>query len=136
MGFLTLADFRDELELSLENRTDLTNIRLNPWINFGYRKLTDPGFYPHPELQTSEDITLVQGTNNYALADNNWAIETVQLPGDDNQFTLDAESFRSLNTRRRDGEGRPEPHEPCSLQRCVDVQDPSQMGRLLGYNTH
>ena len=69
MGVLTLTQMRDELAFVFANRGDtgFNDTRLNLWINSAYRHLCHPSVHKHREMQTSYTITLVSGTNEYAI---------------------------------------------------------------------
>ena len=69
MGTMTLSDFRTEIKENLDNRDDLTDARLNRWINHTYQHLTHPAVHKFEDLATTINITLVSGTASYDLSD-------------------------------------------------------------------
>jgi hypothetical protein len=84
MGTLTLADFEDEVWLSLERHNDADpsvaaqQTRLRRWINQAYLRVAMPRTYPHPELQTTQTITLVTSTQSYSLDSTRWAVDHIR----------------------------------------------------------
>lgn len=86
MGDLNLTALRDETWLSLEHHTDAdpsvvaNATRLDRWINQAYRRTSLPTTFPHPELQAIQTLTLVAGTQSYALASTRWAIDHIRHP--------------------------------------------------------
>lgn len=69
MGSMSLADFRSEILFLLVNRTDLSNTRLDRWVNAAYFHLTHPDVHRHREVQTRYDFSLTTGTQEYSLSD-------------------------------------------------------------------
>lgn len=86
MGLLSLETIIEQVHLGLDKRTDeqadpdqatgLANIVL--WINHAYRHLSLPNVHEHPELCTTQAITLVQDDRQYALNTDLWAIKWVR----------------------------------------------------------
>jgi hypothetical protein len=68
MGLLTLSELRDELQIALKQRNDLTDAQLNRWINQGYTWVCTPEVRRHEELKSTYDVALVTGTNVYSLS--------------------------------------------------------------------
>ena len=67
MGSMTLTDFRTELRENLDNRDDVSDDRLDRWINHTYHHLTHPSVHKFEDLAVTYDITLVSGTQSYTL---------------------------------------------------------------------
>lgn len=67
MGTLTLANFRTELIFELRNRTDVSDSRLNRWINQAYRHVCFPSVHRHWEVEALFTITLVTSDFDYTL---------------------------------------------------------------------
>ena len=94
MGDAQLVDLRDDLWLSLEHHTDAdpsvaaNKTRMHRWINQAYRHLALPTTFRHPELHTTQTITLVTGTQSYAITATNWAIDHIRY------------NFRNINLKR------------------------------------
>ena len=74
MGTLTLAGFRAEVQFALDQRQDLTNPLMDQWINWAYLHVSMPTVFRHRELQNTQNITLVDGTQAYALNTNITAV--------------------------------------------------------------
>lgn len=68
MGTLQLSEFREELTFSLESRTDITDTRLNRWINQAYSFISQPEVRMHRELESNYDITLATDQNSYSIS--------------------------------------------------------------------
>ncbi len=77
MGLIDLAAMRAEVKFTLDNRQDMTSARLTQWVNWAYLHVANPKIYRHNELQATQSITLVAGTDTYALADALFAIDSV-----------------------------------------------------------
>lgn len=85
MGTLLLSEFRTEIRLALDDRSDLNPsnatalARLNRWTNDAYRHVCLPSVYRHPAMQSSGTITLDSDDSDqlYALASDVYAIEFV-----------------------------------------------------------
>lgn len=84
MGDMTLAEFEDEVWLSLERHTDADpatpsqQTRVRRWINLAYRRVSLPTTFKHPELNAIQTVTLVTSTQSYALASTRWAIDHIR----------------------------------------------------------
>lgn len=66
MGVMTLGNFRSEVRYRLGNRNDISNSRIDQWVNWAYFHLAQPSIHEHRSLQiTGTPISLVQGTNEY-----------------------------------------------------------------------
>jgi hypothetical protein len=67
MGTIPLSEFREDLQYDLLDRDDLSAAWLNRRINQTYAHVCFPSVYPHREMQTTYDITLVQTQEVYQL---------------------------------------------------------------------
>jgi hypothetical protein len=61
MGLMTLAEIEAEVRWVVENDLDETQARVQRFIQFAYRYITNPNVYEHPELEFREDLALVAG---------------------------------------------------------------------------
>lgn len=86
MGLMLLSEFRSEIRLALDDRSDLDPssnatalARLNRWTNDAYRHVCLPSVFRHPGMQTSSTLTLDSddADSAYALASDVYAIEFV-----------------------------------------------------------
>jgi hypothetical protein len=68
VGATTISQFRTDLALALDNRTDLTDAQLDRWINAAYLHLCQPSVHYHQRLEQTYDITLATSTDSYSLA--------------------------------------------------------------------
>lgn len=71
MGDITLVEIRDEIKLSMEDRSDagVSTANLNRWINRVYRIMTHPSVHEFDEMKASHDIVLVQDQWIYPLTE-------------------------------------------------------------------
>ena len=63
MGLVTLAEFRTDLRFDLLDRDDVVDAWLDRRINAAYVHCCNPGVYPHREMESTEDFTLVLDDN-------------------------------------------------------------------------
>ncbi|MCP4113845.1 MAG: hypothetical protein GY737_00290 [Desulfobacteraceae bacterium] len=69
MGTMTLSEFRTDLsEVGLKGRGDISNARLDRWINRAYLDVTHPSIFEHDIFKTTYDITLATDDADYTLA--------------------------------------------------------------------
>lgn len=84
MGLLTLADIQDEVWMAMEKHTDAdpsvagSATRLTRWINQAYLRISLPTAFRHPELQSSQTVTILTSTQSYALDATRWAIDHIR----------------------------------------------------------
>lgn len=71
MGAVQFSEFRDEVRFLLKNRMDanVTDARIDRWINAAYRHMCMPGVHRFREMHATYDITLVSGTNSYSISE-------------------------------------------------------------------
>jgi len=69
MGTMALSDFRDEIKVRLDSRTDpgVSDARLLRWINMGYAHMTHPSIHEFERVSVKTTIALVANTRSYAL---------------------------------------------------------------------
>lgn len=73
MGTNTLAEMRTDLHLLLDSRdevdpnTSAGQARLDRFLNWAYLRIQLPTTFEHIETQSSQTLTLVAGTDNYAV---------------------------------------------------------------------
>jgi hypothetical protein len=69
MGTVTLIQFREETRFNLKNRTDanVTDARINRWINAAYRHMCLPAVHRFREVERTYDHTLVLADNSYGI---------------------------------------------------------------------
>lgn len=77
----TLDDFRDESRFALggarSSSPALTDTRLDRWINQTYLWVSMPNHYRHPELETTEYLTLAADDASYALTNTYYFVTDV-----------------------------------------------------------
>ena len=113
MGLLTLADFRDEVRFICGGISATSPAwpaaRLDRRINASYLWCSMPNHYRHPELETTEEITLVAATARYTPANTYYMIHSVShvdeaaaaVTDDDRRYKLDPVDWREQATIQR-----------------------------------
>lgn len=105
MGTLTLSNFRDMVNLSLDQRTEMDTstaagqTRLDRTINFAMLHVSEPSIYRHHELEALDTFTLAENDHDYDLAGDVYTIFAVKLTTDD--IPLRAFTFREWVQLRR-----------------------------------
>jgi hypothetical protein len=61
VGLLTLDEAEDECRFMCGNDKDEDQPRVRRWLKFGLNYLCNPNVYRHPELEATENVTLVAG---------------------------------------------------------------------------
>jgi len=69
MGTVQFSEFRDEVRFLLKNRADsnLTDGRIDRWINAAYRHMCLPAVHRFREVEATFDHTLVVNDNTYGV---------------------------------------------------------------------
>ncbi len=104
----TLNEIRDLVRFNLDNRSDLTDARVDGWINQTLLHVSKPEVYRHPQLETTELVTMVAGTSTYALANTRTRfVEGVRNTRALQGYQLLKKNKRWLRERVQDTLGRP-----------------------------
>ena len=104
-GTLTLENFRDMVELSVDSRTEFDSsvpagqTRLDRAINFAYYHVSEPSVYRHHELQEKDQQAMTTDTHSYNLTANVYTLYGLKLETDD--IPLRWMSFRDWIQLRR-----------------------------------
>lgn len=79
MGTRTLVQLEEELTGWIGGITSstVTSAQKRLWLNRAYRHVAFPSVYRHPELQATQDITVVTSDSDYSLETDLWAVGSV-----------------------------------------------------------
>ena len=113
MGDMSLAECRVQVRQDLDGRSvaALPNARVDQWLNWTLHHVSNPKVFMHPRLHVFENVTLVAGTNQYALGAGGlrevWMVLGVRNTQALTGYPLKPKGRRWFRQRIQDIPGRP-----------------------------